>query len=139
MWNIEIFSNVNFQTYLQAEKGDEELCSVYVPTNHVYIGDIFLVNSSEIIRPNLSIREGIGLTLSLSVYPSNIYTSDCIHLSVSSSILPLSLSLQLSILANSNGICSSGKKCLLHSTPILSLPLFLSISLLANITEIILP
>lgn len=38
-----------------------ELCSVYVPTNHLYIGDIFLVNSEEIIRPNLSIREGIGM------------------------------------------------------------------------------
>lgn len=52
---------------LQSEKGDEELCSVYVPTNHLYIGDIFLVNSEDIIRPNLSIREGIGLVhLSLS-------------------------------------------------------------------------
>ncbi|GJU50444.1 hypothetical protein Tco_1219999, partial [Tanacetum coccineum] len=42
------------------ENGDEELCSVYVPTNHLYIGDVFLVNSEEIIRPNLSIREGIA-------------------------------------------------------------------------------
>lgn len=46
---------------LQRENGDEELCSVYVPTNHLYIGDVFLVNSEEIIRPNLSIREGIGI------------------------------------------------------------------------------
>ena len=44
----------------QRENEDEELCSVFVPTNHLYIGDIFLVNSKEIIRPNLSIREGIG-------------------------------------------------------------------------------
>lgn len=44
----------------QTDQGEEELCSVYVPTNHLYIGDIFLVNSEEIIRPNLSIREGIG-------------------------------------------------------------------------------
>jgi hypothetical protein len=36
-----------------------------VPTNHLYIGDIFLVNSAEIIRPNLSIREGIGWFLAL--------------------------------------------------------------------------
>ncbi|KAF4351206.1 hypothetical protein F8388_000382 [Cannabis sativa] len=42
---------------LQKDDGDEELCSVYVPTNHLYIGDIFLVNSDEIIRPNLSIRK----------------------------------------------------------------------------------
>ena len=44
----------------QRHDRDEELCSVYVPTNHLYIGDIFLVNSADIIRPNLSIREGIG-------------------------------------------------------------------------------
>ncbi|KAL3716195.1 hypothetical protein ACJRO7_007887 [Eucalyptus globulus] len=49
------------------DDGDEELCSVYVPTNHLYIGDIFLVNSKEIIRPNLSIREGIEIIVSASM------------------------------------------------------------------------
>jgi hypothetical protein len=48
--------------FLQRDNEDEELCSVFVPTNHLYIGDIFLVNSKEIIRPNLSIREGIGMS-----------------------------------------------------------------------------
>ncbi|BBH05496.1 like COV 2, partial [Prunus dulcis] len=46
-------------THVLRDNEDEELCSVFVPTNHLYIGDIFLVNSKEIIRPNLSIREGI--------------------------------------------------------------------------------
>ncbi|KAH9669353.1 protein like cov 2 [Citrus sinensis] len=46
------------------DNGDEELCSVFVPTNHLYIGDIFLVSSKEIIRPNLSIREGIEIIVS---------------------------------------------------------------------------
>ncbi|CAK9154166.1 unnamed protein product [Ilex paraguariensis] len=54
------FGFITSSVVLQRENGDEELCSVYVPTNHLYIGDIFLVNSEEIIRPNLSIREGIG-------------------------------------------------------------------------------
>lgn len=49
----------------QRDNEDEELCSVFVPTNHLYIGDIYLVNSKEIIRPNLSIREGIGTSLFL--------------------------------------------------------------------------
>ncbi|KAG5612378.1 hypothetical protein H5410_023659 [Solanum commersonii] len=44
---------------LQRDDGDEELCSIFVPTNHLYIGDVFLVNSNDIIRPNLSVREGI--------------------------------------------------------------------------------
>ncbi|CAN1235114.1 Protein LIKE COV 2 [Linum perenne] len=52
---------------LQKEDGDEELCSVYVPTNHLYIGDIFLVNSKDIIRPNLSIREGIEIIVSVGM------------------------------------------------------------------------
>ncbi|KAM1058608.1 hypothetical protein ACFX2I_023329 [Malus domestica] len=33
---------------------------VYVPTNHHYIGDVFLVNTKDVIRPNLSVWEGIG-------------------------------------------------------------------------------
>lgn len=49
---------------LRMETGDEELCSVYVPTNTLYIGDTFLVNTAEIIRPNLSVREGIEIVLS---------------------------------------------------------------------------
>ncbi|KAI3733087.1 hypothetical protein L1987_64304 [Smallanthus sonchifolius] len=52
---------------LQRENGDEELCSVFVPTNHLYIGDVFLVNSEEIIRPNLSIREGIEIIVSVGM------------------------------------------------------------------------
>ncbi|KAL6492964.1 Protein LIKE COV 2 [Orobanche gracilis] len=52
---------------LQRDDGDEELCSVYVPANHLYIGDIFLVNSKEIIRPNMSIREGIEIIVSVGM------------------------------------------------------------------------
>lgn len=33
---------------------------MYVPTNHLYIGDVFLVSTKDVIRPNLSVREGIG-------------------------------------------------------------------------------
>ncbi|KAJ0751807.1 hypothetical protein HanPI659440_Chr09g0317071 [Helianthus annuus] len=55
-----ITSSVTLQNY----SGDEELYSVYVPTNHLYIGDIFLVNSKDVIRPNLSVREGIEIVVS---------------------------------------------------------------------------
>jgi len=55
-----ITSSVTLQNY----SGDEELCCVYVPTNHLYIGDIFLVNSNDVIRPNLSVREGIEIVVS---------------------------------------------------------------------------
>ncbi|MCL7041510.1 hypothetical protein MKW94_011500 [Papaver nudicaule] len=58
------FGFITSTLVLQRDNGDEELCSVYVPTNNLYIGDIFLVNSNEIIRPNLSIGEGIEIIVS---------------------------------------------------------------------------
>ncbi|KAJ4824518.1 Protein LIKE COV 2 [Turnera subulata] len=61
------FGFITSSVLLQKEDGDEELCSVYVPTNHLYIGDIFLVSSEEIIRPNLSIREGIEIIVSVGM------------------------------------------------------------------------
>ncbi|WCJ43335.1 hypothetical protein M5689_024081 [Euphorbia peplus] len=60
---------------LQGEGGDEELCSVFVPTNHLYIGDVFLVNSEEIIRPNLSIREGLEIIVSLGMTMPEVISS----------------------------------------------------------------
>lgn len=48
---------------LRKNSGAEELCCVYLPTNHLYLGDIFLINSKDIMRPNLSVREGIGKNL----------------------------------------------------------------------------
>ncbi|XP_021898500.1 protein LIKE COV 2 isoform X2 [Carica papaya] len=61
------FGFITSSVVLQGNNGNEELCSVYVPTNHLYIGDIFLVNSKEIIRPNLSIREGIEILVSVGM------------------------------------------------------------------------
>ncbi|KAG6388569.1 hypothetical protein SASPL_149998 [Salvia splendens] len=61
------FGFITSSVVLQRDNGDEELCSVYVPTNHLYIGDIFLVSSKDIIRPNLSIREGIEIIVSVGM------------------------------------------------------------------------
>ncbi|RAL44037.1 hypothetical protein DM860_014174 [Cuscuta australis] len=58
------FGFITSYVVLQKDDGDEELCSVFVPTNHLYIGDILLVSSQDIIRPNLSIREGIEIIVS---------------------------------------------------------------------------
>ncbi|KAL3535740.1 hypothetical protein ACH5RR_004201 [Cinchona calisaya] len=55
-----ITSSVTLQNYSR----EEELCCVYVPTNHLYIGDIILVNSNDVLRPNLSVREGIEIVVS---------------------------------------------------------------------------
>ncbi|KAF5467725.1 hypothetical protein F2P56_011952 [Juglans regia] len=61
------FGFITSSVILQRDDGDVELCSVYVPTNHLYIGDIFMVNSEEIIRPNLSIQEGIEIIVSVGM------------------------------------------------------------------------
>nr|CAD1821473.1 unnamed protein product [Ananas comosus var. bracteatus] len=58
-WSVHVLMVV-----LQSYSGDEELCCVYVPTNHLYIGDIFLIYSKDVIRPNLSVREGIEIVVS---------------------------------------------------------------------------
>ncbi|MFN3477523.1 MAG: DUF502 domain-containing protein [Candidatus Methylomirabilales bacterium] len=43
---------------------EEALLAVYIPTNHLYLGDIVLFRREEVIRPGLSIREGIQIILS---------------------------------------------------------------------------
>ncbi|MBA0846732.1 hypothetical protein Goshw_006344, partial [Gossypium schwendimanii] len=47
-----------------SDAGEEELCCVFVPTNHLYLGDIFLINAKDVIRLNLSVREGIEIVIS---------------------------------------------------------------------------
>lgn len=51
----------NLSSPVQHENaGPEELFSVYVPTNHIYVGDIFLLGKDDVIHTNLSVREGLG-------------------------------------------------------------------------------
>ncbi|WCJ30197.1 hypothetical protein M5689_011770 [Euphorbia peplus] len=59
---------------LQRSIGDEELCCVYVPTNHLYVGDVFLISAKDIMRPNLSVREGIEIIISGGVSVPQIMT-----------------------------------------------------------------
>ncbi|KAJ4957708.1 hypothetical protein NE237_024819 [Protea cynaroides] len=99
------FGFITSTVILQSYSGDEELCSVFVPTNHLYIGDIFLVNSKDVIRPNLSVREGIEIVVSvgmsmppiLSTVDPQIIPVDRNHQHCSSSIqilVPLGLSVR---------------------------------------------
>lgn len=59
------FGFITSTIILHRNEIDEELCCVYVPTNHLYLGDIFLINTKDIMRPKLSVREGIGNYYSL--------------------------------------------------------------------------
>jgi hypothetical protein len=46
---------------LRSANGDQALTCVYVPTNHLYLGDIFLMSRADVIIPDLSVREAIGM------------------------------------------------------------------------------
>lgn len=61
------FGFITSTVILQNYSEEEELCCVFVPTNHLYLGDIFLVNSKDIIRPNLSVSEGIEIVVSVGM------------------------------------------------------------------------
>ncbi|KAG1676037.1 hypothetical protein FOA52_014902 [Chlamydomonas sp. UWO 241] len=58
---------VTGKTTLQVGQTDVNLLSVYVPTNHVYIGDIFMMEEKDIIHTNLSVREGLELVVSVGM------------------------------------------------------------------------
>ncbi|GLJ30366.1 hypothetical protein SUGI_0600820 [Cryptomeria japonica] len=75
------FGFITSSVVLQHEIGEEELFCIYVPTNHLYIGDIFLINSRDVIRPNLSVREGIEIVLSGGIFGSANKVLDCIAFS----------------------------------------------------------
>jgi uncharacterized membrane protein len=40
------------------------LCTVYVPTNHLYVGDVVVLPQEDIIETDLSVEDGVSLILS---------------------------------------------------------------------------
>ena len=51
------------QFVLDRGNGPENLVAVYVPTNHVYFGDIHIYPSDVVTYPDLSIQEGVQIFL----------------------------------------------------------------------------
>ena len=48
---------------LDRGNGAEDLVAVYVPTNHIYFGDIHVYESSVVSYPDLSVQEGVQIFL----------------------------------------------------------------------------
>jgi uncharacterized membrane protein len=44
-------------------KGPEPLLAVYVPTNHLYLGDIIICEQSRATFPDISVEDGISIFL----------------------------------------------------------------------------
>ncbi|KAL5126906.1 Protein LIKE COV 3 [Glycine soja] len=61
-------------------RDEKELFCVYIPTNHLYLGDIYLISPEDILRPNLSVREAIEIVISggMSI-PQILTTVDADH------------------------------------------------------------
>lgn len=48
---------------LDRGRGPEELVAVYVPTNHLYLGDVLVYPRNQVLFPDLSVEEGIRIFL----------------------------------------------------------------------------
>ncbi|GMH39900.1 hypothetical protein BSKO_07804 [Bryopsis sp. KO-2023] len=72
------FGFITGETWVQTPSGDMHLRTVYVPTNHVYVGDVLLLAEKDIFRPNLTVTEGIEIVVScgMAVPKSLIATID---------------------------------------------------------------
>ena len=48
----------------QADGTVRELCTVYIPTNHLYVGDVVVLETEDVLETDLSVEDGISLILS---------------------------------------------------------------------------
>ncbi len=48
---------------LDRGRGPEQLLAVYVPTNHLYLGDVIVCLREQVVFPSLSVEEGIRVFL----------------------------------------------------------------------------
>lgn len=55
------------RTLLRCKDGDFSLNCVYVPTNHVYVGDVFYLKDDDVMHTNLSVREGLEVIVSVGM------------------------------------------------------------------------
>jgi uncharacterized membrane protein len=51
-------------TLRRADGREHEVCTVYVPTNHLYVGDVVVLPVEDVIETDLSVEDGISLMLS---------------------------------------------------------------------------
>jgi uncharacterized membrane protein len=51
-------------TLRRADGTQEQLFTVYIPTNHLYVGDVVVLPATDVIETDLSIEDGISLILS---------------------------------------------------------------------------
>jgi uncharacterized membrane protein len=58
-----VFGFLTREFTMDRGKGPEAMVAVYVPTNHLYLGDVFVYPRSQAFYPDLSVEEGIRIFL----------------------------------------------------------------------------
>jgi len=48
----------------RADGSQYRLCTVYVPTNHLYLGDVVVLPAEDVIETDISVEDGVSLMLS---------------------------------------------------------------------------
>ncbi len=51
-------------TLKRKDGAEHEVCTVYVPTNHLYVGDVVVLPAEDVIETDLSVEDGVSLMLS---------------------------------------------------------------------------
>ena len=51
-------------TLTRGDGTSERLCTVYVPTNHLYVGDVVVLPEHDVLLTDLSVEDGVSLILS---------------------------------------------------------------------------
>jgi uncharacterized membrane protein len=44
-------------------RGPEEMLAVYVPTNHLYLGDVIICTPDKVVFPEITVEQGIRIFL----------------------------------------------------------------------------
>jgi uncharacterized membrane protein len=58
------FGFVTSETVLELPAGKQEMVTVFVPTNNLYLGDVIMVPRTDVVGTGLSVEEGIRVILS---------------------------------------------------------------------------
>ena len=51
-------------TLKRRDQSAESFCTVYIPTNHLYVGDVVVLPAADVIETDLSIEDGVSIILS---------------------------------------------------------------------------
>ena len=49
---------------IREEARERRLFTVYVPTNHLYVGDVLVIDEADVVETELSVEDGVSLILS---------------------------------------------------------------------------